>query len=78
MRRALPIISSAERVMNHHNRHPPDYREIIKYEEKIKELLNHNFHKYRYIGEEGQEYEVIQSVFNEINHLPGLSNKHIR
>jgi hypothetical protein len=64
--------------MNHHKNHLPDYGEIIKYEGKIMELLNHNVHKYRYIGEEGKEYEVIQSVFNEINHLPGLSNKHIR
>jgi hypothetical protein len=64
--------------MNNHNRHLPDYREIIKYEGKIVELLNHNIHQYKYVGEEGKEYEVIQSVFNEINHLPGLSNKHIR
>ncbi len=64
--------------MNNQNNHLPDYREIIKYESKIVELLNHNVHQYRYVGEEGKEYEVIQSVFNEINHLPGLSNKHIR
>lgn len=64
--------------MNNHENHLPDYREIIKYEGKIVELLNHNVHKYKYVGEEGKEYEVIQSVFNEINHLPGLSNKHIR
>ena len=64
--------------MNKHNKHFPDYQEIIKYEGKIMELFKHNVHKYRYIGEEGKEYEVIQSVFNEINHLPGLSNKHIR
>jgi hypothetical protein len=64
--------------MNHHDNHLPDYREIIKYEGKIVELLNHNVHKYKYVGEAGKEYEVIQSVFNEINHLPGLSNRHIR
>jgi hypothetical protein len=64
--------------MNNHDNHPPAYREIIKYEGKIVELFNHNVHKYKYVGEEGKEYEVIQSVFNEINHLPGLSNKHIR
>jgi hypothetical protein len=64
--------------MNNHNNHLPDYREIMKYEGKIVELFNHNVHKYKYVGEEGKEYEVIQSVFNEINHLPGLSNKHIR
>lgn len=67
-----------QKIMNNHNNHLPDYREIIKYERKIVELLNHNVHQYRYVGEEGKEYEVIQSVFNEINHLPGLSNKHIR
>jgi hypothetical protein len=50
----------------------------MKYEGKIVQLFNHNVHKYKYVGEEGKEYEVIQSVFNEINHLPGLSNKHIR
>jgi hypothetical protein len=64
--------------MNNHENHLPDYREIIKYEGKIMELLNHNIHKYKYVGEEGKEYEVIQSVFNEINHLSQLSNKHIR
>lgn len=64
--------------MNNQNNHHPDYREIIKYERTIVELLNHNVQQYRYVGEEGKEYEVIQSVFNEINHLPGLSNKHIR
>jgi hypothetical protein len=64
--------------MNRHENQFPDYREFIKYEGKIMELLNHNVHKYRYVGEEGKEYEVIQSVFNEIDCLPGLSNKHIR
>jgi len=64
--------------MNNHNQHFPDYREFMKYEGKILELFKHNVHKYRYIGEEGKEYEVIQSVFDEINHLPELSNKHIR
>lgn len=64
--------------MNNHNNHLPDYREIMKYEGKIVQLFNHNVHKYKYVGEEGKEYEVIQSVFNEINRLPGLSNKHIR
>jgi hypothetical protein len=64
--------------MNNRNNHLPGYREIMKYEGKIVELFNHNVHKYKYVGEEGKEYEVIQSVFNEINHLPGLSNKHIR
>lgn len=28
------------------NNHLPSYREIIKYEGKITELLNHNVHKY--------------------------------
>lgn len=64
--------------MTHNNNQRPDYREIINYEGKIRELLNHNVHKYKYVGEEGKEYEVIQSVFNEINHLSQLSNKHIR
>ena len=64
--------------MNHHKKHIPDYQEFIKYEGKIEMLLKHNAYKYRYVGEEGKEYEVIQSVFNEINLLPGLSNKHIR
>jgi hypothetical protein len=74
----LQIIPGAKTVMNHHKNHIPDYQEFIKYEGKIEMLLKHNAHKYRYVGEEGKEYEVIQSVFNEINHLPGLSNKHIR
>ncbi len=64
--------------MNHHENHLPGYQEFIKYEGKIEMLLKHNVHKYRYVGEEGKEYEVIQSVFAEINCLPGLSNKHIR
>lgn len=64
--------------MNNQNQHFPDYREFMKYEGKILELFKHNVYKYRYLGEAGKEYEVIQSVFNEINHLPELSNKHIR
>jgi hypothetical protein len=71
-------MKKALRVMNHHQNHLPGYQEFIKYEGKILELLNHNVYKYRYVGEEGKEYEVIQSIFKEINCLPVLSNKHIR
>lgn len=64
--------------MNKHDQNAPNYLEIMRYEKKIVNLLNHNVHKYRYIGEEGKEYEVIQSIFNEISHAGQLSNKHIR
>ncbi|UCH96176.1 MAG: hypothetical protein JSV88_04780 [Candidatus Aminicenantes bacterium] len=65
-------------AMNNHNNQLPDYREIIKYERKIVDLLNHNIHQYKYVGEEGKEYEVIQSLFYEINQLRELSNRQIR
>jgi len=52
--------------------------EIFKYEREIELLVKHNIQKYKYIGEEGREYEVIQSVFYEINQLGELSNRQIR
>lgn len=64
-------------MSEHHSFHC-DYQEIIKYENKIMQLLNHNVHRYKYTGEPGKEYEVIQSIFREINHTTQLSNKHIR
>lgn len=54
-----------------------NYLEIFKYEQEIEVLVNHNIKKYKYVGEEGKEYEVIQSVFFEINKLPELTNKQI-
>ncbi len=56
----------------------PNHLEIFKYEWTINELVNHNIQKYKYVGEKGKEYEVIQSVFYEINQLPELSNQQIR
>jgi len=56
----------------------PNHLEILKYESTINELVNHNIQKYKYVGEKGKEYEVIQSVFYEINQLPELSNQQIR
>jgi len=44
--------------------------EIFKYEWIINEWVNHNTRKYKYVGEKGKEYEVIQSIFYEINQLP--------
>ena len=55
-----------------------DYLEISEYECTIGELLRHNIQKYKYVGEKGKEYEVIQSVFYEINQLHELSNRQIR
>lgn len=52
--------------------------EIFENEQKIDRLLDHNIKKYKYVGEEGCEYSVIQSIFSEINKLHELSNKHIR
>ena len=52
--------------------------EIIGYEAKAEELIRHNIQKYKYVGEEGREYDVIQTVFHEINRLRELSNKQIR
>ncbi len=60
--------------MNNYSKH----LEIFKYEKTINELVNHNIQKYKYVGEKGKEYEVIQSVFYEINQLPELSNQQIR
>ncbi len=55
-----------------------DYLEIQRCDLQAEELVNRNMQKYRYVGEEGKEYEVIQSVFHEINQLPGLTNRQIR
>lgn len=55
-----------------------DYLEISGYECTIGELIHHNIQKYKYVGEKGKEYEVIQSIFYEINQLHELSNKQIR
>jgi hypothetical protein len=55
-----------------------DYLVIYKYEMKIEELVNHHIQKYKYVGEDGDEYRVIQTVFLELNRLTELSNKHIR
>jgi hypothetical protein len=60
--------------MSNYSNHP----EISKYEWIINEWVNHNIQKYKYVGEKGKEYEVIQSVFYEINQLPELSNQQIR
>ena len=51
---------------------------IFKHEREIELLVHHNMQKYNYVGEKGREYEVIQSVFYEINHLTELSNRQIR
>jgi hypothetical protein len=55
-----------------------NHLEFFKYERIINEWVNHNIQKYKYIGEKGKEYEVIQSIFYEINQLPELSNQQIR
>lgn len=55
-----------------------DYLEIYQYEIKIEELVNHHIQKYKYVGEDGREYRVIQTVFHELSRLPELSNRHIR
>lgn len=55
-----------------------DYLEVSEYECTIGELIRHNIDRYKYVGEKGKEYEVIQSVFYEINQLQELSNKQIR
>jgi hypothetical protein len=55
-----------------------DYLEFLKYEQTIDERINWNIGKYKYVGERGKGYEVIQSIFYEINKLSNLSNKQIR
>lgn len=55
-----------------------DYLEIYQYETKIEEMVNYHIRKYKYVGEDGREYRVIQTVFHELNRLPELSNKQIR
>jgi hypothetical protein len=55
-----------------------DYLEISEYECTIGELIHHNIQKYKYVGEKGKEYEVIQGIFYEINQLHELSNRQIR
>jgi hypothetical protein len=55
-----------------------NHLEFFKYERRINEWVNHNIQKYKYVGEKGKEYEVIQSIFYEINQLSELSNQQIR
>jgi hypothetical protein len=57
---------------------PLDYAEIYKHESYIQEVLQYHTKKYKYVGEKGEEYGVIQSIFYEINKLSGLFNQHIR
>lgn len=49
-----------------------------QYEYRIEELIGHHNRQYRYVGERGEEYEVIQSIFHEINRLTEVSNPQIR
>jgi len=56
----------------------PDYQKILNYENKINIILHHHLKKYRYVGEDGKEYEVIQGIFSQLNHLNELTNKQIR
>ncbi len=49
-----------------------------KYVSQIETLVRRNLDKYKYVGEEGKEFEVLQSIFLELNKLAGLSNKQIR
>ena len=51
---------------------------MLSYETTIEDILHHTQNKYRYRGEEGKEYQVIQSVFCELNRVTHLSNKYIR
>lgn len=60
--------------MNEH----PDPMTLIDYESRVEQLLHFNIHKYKYVGEKGKEYNVIQGIFHELNQLPEPSNQHIR
>ena len=51
--------------------------EYMNYERKIDEFLKYNKQKYRYIGHEGNEYDVVKSLFHAINNLASLTNKQI-
>lgn len=50
----------------------------IKSDLQIQEILDHHLPTYRYCGETGQEYNVIQSVFLQLNNLKNINNSHIR
>lgn len=52
--------------------------EIFRCEQEIERLLAHHIKRYKYVGEAGKEFEVIQSLFSAIDELAGLSNKQIR
>lgn len=58
--------------------HQSKYFTMFQYERQIEEMVAHHIGQYRYVGERGEEYRVIQSVFDEINRLPELSNRQIR
>jgi hypothetical protein len=45
---------------------------------QILEMLDHHLGTYRYRGEAGQEYSVIQSIFAHLNNQSKLNNAHIR
>jgi hypothetical protein len=51
---------------------------MFLYERQIEELMAYHMPRYRYVGERGEEYRVIQSVLAEINRLPELTNRQIR
>lgn len=50
----------------------------IKSDLQIREILDHHLPTYRYCGETGQEYSVIQSIFFQLNNLNAINNAHIR
>ena len=55
-----------------------NYFRMVEYETHIEEIIQHNQNLYRYRGQPGQEYGVIQSIFQELNRRSDLSNRHIR
>lgn len=56
----------------------PNSTSILEIEGDIDALLNHHRRKYRYRGEPGGEYRVIAGIFNELNKIAYLENKHIQ
>jgi hypothetical protein len=50
----------------------------IKIDLQIQTILDHHLNTYRYCGETGREYHVIQSVFSQLNILQHINNSHIR
>ncbi len=51
--------------------------EIFNWQQRIAETLNEYLQKYNYVGQPGHEYDVIFSLFRELNTIKSPGNRHI-